>query len=351
MKQVNLAGLLYGAEVGRKCCASVNVDWKNYNGTPNGFRELMYEPTKRRLQSIGSGRSDDVINEIIDESYIMTQWLRFKKVYDFHPAFVDYLEETENGKISISLLSKLPFKTFYISFGNRPFSTLPFDDGTLHSCWSKGLIVDVVIDGKYVYFSIQLLYLDDLAQENNGKEWMINTQTLTMEDGETFEQAFDYTTLPLEEQERFFKDYSVQDLDAARSFILPFYRIALNACNYLCAANAEIRDVKIAKKNRQKAENGNRKHGLAIQTSQVGYRIGQRFEKMYKDQGDISMSKDGYKGNKKRPHVRRAHWHHYWTGTGRTNLEVRWLEPVFVMGLEEEIDTVIHEVEGGQNAI
>ena len=52
-------------------------------------------------------------------------------------------------------------------------------------------------------------------------------------------------------------------------------------------------------------------------------------------------------GIKKRPHVRRAHWHHYWTGPGRTVLEVRWLEPVFVMGTEEEIDTVIHEVEGG----
>ena len=32
-----------------------------------------------------------------------------------------------------------------------------------------------------------------------------------------------------------------------------------------------------------------------------------------------------------RPHVRRAHWHHYWTGTGRTTLEVRWIEPTLVL--------------------
>ena len=32
-----------------------------------------------------------------------------------------------------------------------------------------------------------------------------------------------------------------------------------------------------------------------------------------------------------RPHVRRAHWHHYWVGEGRNRLEVRWIEPTFVL--------------------
>lgn len=36
-------------------------------------------------------------------------------------------------------------------------------------------------------------------------------------------------------------------------------------------------------------------------------------------------------GRTVRPHVRRAHWHHYWVGEGRTRLEVRWIEPTFVL--------------------
>jgi hypothetical protein len=46
-----------------------------------------------------------------------------------------------------------------------------------------------------------------------------------------------------------------------------------------------------------------------------------------------------------RPHVRAAHWHHYWVGpkadASKRRLVVRWLEPIFV-GTGEP-DTVVHE--------
>lgn len=28
-----------------------------------------------------------------------------------------------------------------------------------------------------------------------------------------------------------------------------------------------------------------------------------------------------------RPHTRKAHWHHYWTGKGRSELVLRWIAP------------------------
>lgn len=43
-----------------------------------------------------------------------------------------------------------------------------------------------------------------------------------------------------------------------------------------------------------------------------------------------------------RPHVRRAHWHHYWVGEGRTRLEVRWIEPTLVLAnSKNEADVAI----------
>ena len=43
-----------------------------------------------------------------------------------------------------------------------------------------------------------------------------------------------------------------------------------------------------------------------------------------------------------RAHVRRAHWHHYWTGKGRTELVLRWIAPTPI-GYGERLAT-IHKV-------
>lgn len=48
-----------------------------------------------------------------------------------------------------------------------------------------------------------------------------------------------------------------------------------------------------------------------------------------------------------RPHMRRAHWHLYWTGEGRAVPCVKWLAPVFVRGDGADTPTVTHPVKPG----
>jgi hypothetical protein len=36
-----------------------------------------------------------------------------------------------------------------------------------------------------------------------------------------------------------------------------------------------------------------------------------------------------------RSHLRRAHWHGYWTGAGRKNFELKWLHPILVKGKDD----------------
>lgn len=41
------------------------------------------------------------------------------------------------------------------------------------------------------------------------------------------------------------------------------------------------------------------------------------------------------KGSPKRPHSRKGHWHHFWTGSKNSDnrkLELRWLSPTFING-------------------
>ena len=53
----------------------------------------------------------------------------------------------------------------------------------------------------------------------------------------------------------------------------------------------------------------------------------------------------------KAPHVRRAHWHHYWTGardSAERALVLKWIPPVFVGGSVSDIVTV-HPVKNGRS--
>ncbi|MCD8491987.1 MAG: hypothetical protein LRY51_08830, partial [Geovibrio sp.] len=57
----------------------------------------------------------------------------------------------------------------------------------------------------------------------------------------------------------------------------------------------------------------------------VGESIGQKLREQ-------SFHTHGKKGKVKRPHLRRAHWHGYWTGPrdGEQSFILKWLPPVFV---------------------
>jgi hypothetical protein len=46
---------------------------------------------------------------------------------------------------------------------------------------------------------------------------------------------------------------------------------------------------------------------------------------------------------KPRAHLRRAHWHSYWTGPGRTQIRVHWVHPVLVGGTD--VLPTIHPVD------
>lgn len=63
----------------------------------------------------------------------------------------------------------------------------------------------------------------------------------------------------------------------------------------------------------------------------MGFVIGKSFEMQLVSGAEYQKSTAIGTGRTVRPHVRRAHWHHYWVGEGRTRLEVRWIEPTFVL--------------------
>lgn len=52
-------------------------------------------------------------------------------------------------------------------------------------------------------------------------------------------------------------------------------------------------------------------------------------------------------GSKKTPHVRRAHWHHFWIGSekaGNRKLVIRWLPPIAIGSRVQDLSPVVHDI-------
>jgi len=82
---------------------------------------------------------------------------------------------------------------------------------------------------------------------------------------------------------------------------------------------------------------------------EVGWRIGAALRRARQE----GARPEGGTGKSPQPHIRRAHWHLYWTGEGsrkdpsKAQPRVRWIEPVLVGAdrLKDELPAVVRSVE------
>lgn len=125
--------------------------------------------------------------------------------------------------------------------------------------------------------------------------------------------------------------------------VLNFY---INFLLYLSANNKDVekerkenkREGSIRKPTNRKQVKNKYKE---IDMYNVGYRIVRKNKGVYSTKGKGSSS-----GNKTiSPHFRSAHWHHYWVGKGEEKeLQLRWVEEVYVGGKNESGVVALHEV-------
>lgn len=128
---------------------------------------------------------------------------------------------------------------------------------------------------------------------------------------------------------------------------------------YLTAINAEIEPVTkqaITKKLTAPTINEySNKTQSKTQISTVGYRFGNEYRRYKRDNTEHSLQSashsGGGKGVKKTPHIRRSHFHSFWTGKkdnpNDRKLIVKWLQSVFVGSSEYDSNnsgTTVHKV-------
>ena len=101
--------------------------------------------------------------------------------------------------------------------------------------------------------------------------------------------------------------------------------LVANGVAYLCSANADI--VAVYKPKKEKRRNNAKKRSQAT-WHEVGYRIGAELRNYMR----VKYERGEKTGRTVRPHMRRAHWHHYWIGprNGERRLVLKWVAPTMV---------------------
>ena len=241
-------------------------------------------------------------------------WRKNKTIYDFSPSFLTELEKTEDAPVYTSILKKLPFTDYIMTI---PSSTQKYN----------AMFVHIEFDGTDTLFLVCPFEASKTPEHSSYCQCSI-----WCKDGKNVIETFKET-------------YGEKTANYER-----FLKLAIAASYYLASKNAEINKIQIPKDKRPAiiTNRTKRPKRVNINSFAVGYKTGKRFETQVaysNSQTNSTKAECIISGKNKRPHVRRAHWHHYWTGEGRKNLEVRWIEPVFVLGTEAS-NAVSHRVTG-----
>ena len=114
---------------------------------------------------------------------------------------------------------------------------------------------------------------------------------------------------------------------------------------YLSAINAEIEPVTQGSiVIRQAGKKATTKHDKT-EIGNVGYRIGEVLRTNKKEKANVKYIGEHSQGSPKSPHIRRSHFHSYWTGSANDRkLIVKWVNTIFVHGDNNSSTSTVHDV-------
>lgn len=125
--------------------------------------------------------------------------------------------------------------------------------------------------------------------------------------------------------------------------------IAMQLYLYVCSADADIRDNLEQKKIYRPREKGQpvKDKFRELEIKDVGVVIGATLRRAQREAAQHSSAEphEHKQGSPRRPHTRRAHWHHYWIGSksqpDERKLTLKWVHPILVGGYTDNVVTMI----------
>jgi hypothetical protein len=121
------------------------------------------------------------------------------------------------------------------------------------------------------------------------------------------------------------------DLEADTTKAIALLQTILGPILYLCSDQPDIRNRKRPAERPVRLSPAKKRKKLKVPRGQViwetGFTIGPRLREAERVR---YVTDPDQPHNRVRPHIRKAHWHVYWTGKGRTIPILKWVHPCFI---------------------
>lgn len=301
-----------------------------------------------------------VANKYADCVHALYVWGRSKHIYEFDPDIANELVGSFDSAatLPIEVFSAMPFDGLYMSVNATPFSVFATKSASIGADMQPVKSIVFYFDGSRQSVSIPLI---------RGTV----ARCMTADYNATMAQFYN------DEVVQCMRDaYPRMTLSEIRSHVIESYQkeyqrrkksleVCISLLLYLCSQNAEITNKDgedVPKPEPEGAENAEQpqeqpqkkpKKPKKVQALRVGYRIGKaiRYHKQQEQDGAESKTIAPVVATgshtKKAAHVRRGHYHHYWTGSkkdGTRKLILKWTAPAFINASGKDLIPTKHAV-------
>ena len=281
-------------------------------------------------------------------------WSKSKFVYRFDPEFYSELgKETKIEKIPVEVLHQLPFHCVFIE--------APIE---LVETTAKGFFAWLEYDVNSKTSELRLLYLSGGGHTtsypiiltggdiDDSNEALFESASRNIASSEELKKlVVDAVGIGNADGSGIADAESLLNHDEIDEKVRECVLSALNAVLYLCSLNATVEYKSFARAVSVSSSTDKHGHPKKHRYWDVGVRFGKAFRAYKEKQSGAGRAEKNEAQDRflPRPHLRRAHWHHYWTGKrggDDRKLILRWVHPVFVGEGESGLPTTVHKIDG-----
>lgn len=278
------------------------------------------------------------------ESMLLSSWDDSKQVYRIGKELWDELRIDEADEVPVDALLRLPYGCIFIerrwvdeyeqlltddmvdTWGEASCYVTRYYEGCF--CWVEGrtLFVDSLTHHCEMRHTDD--YGSDVAEVRRGMRMWLDAIELPIDEGISLERWYS-EELNVVRKANESMSYACEVTDEellmtahSRSYLLEHI---LGSLLYISSKEADVRTVYVPQKNQSR-----KSRQTDCTVHDVGFRIAPQLaevRRVYEHE-----RQDGKTGRHVAPHVRRGHWHGYWTGPREkpTGLEIKWIAPTVV---------------------
>lgn len=339
-----------------------------YNGPYQPFNQHLiqfFHDFKTRMPNVSYQKCRTEFRDILTIRSVLSYWEQYKQAYLFDEDFVNELMQSTDVDIPVKALKRLPYNCYYLDFHHinrwKPFigafvyvgfENIGFED-------PNGLMPNITIlritepmepEQEEMIFSAyfdhsdmlqnHMLTLSDPKEDHNDSP--IRTLNPMIHFDETYQFDSKRTALNLQKRKVQLSTFEEQDLHGFLQFIF-------QTMLYLASNEPDIQP-STKQKYMYTGTSSSHKEDNPLKLYDVGVRYGNMIRIHQKSNPTSSPSDAIIKDLSNKPkrhitsHMRKAHWHTYWTGKGRTIPVVKWIPPTFICGDSSTLPVTIHKV-------